>query len=204
MINTVRSRISVLGVFGVVVICSLFALAFAPSARADTTYTYTGLPFTDVFGVDSCINGVGECSLSGTITLASPLAPLSSPLVTPLSFSFTDGVHTLDNTNSIAEPFSFVTGSDGQILGWLFGMKSLGGPPTTILGSATFLQPNEFTDNATYTFVAVAQGETVIGGGVVYAHVLGTWTRVPEPSSLILLGTGLLGMAGAWRWRRAA
>ena len=89
-------------------------LMLSGSLWADTVYTYTGQPSTNFGGVDSCTNGVGECSLSGSLTYAAPLPPDAriwssgnspggqNPVFVPLlSFSFTDGVHTLSGT----EPF---------------------------------------------------------------------------------------------------
>jgi hypothetical protein len=76
-------------------------------AKADVTYTYTGNPFTGFDGSYVCEAGVGECSLSGSFTLAALLpANLNEPLsgdgytFTPLSFRFTDGVNVLNQSNA--------------------------------------------------------------------------------------------------------
>jgi hypothetical protein len=81
-----RNRISPLCVFGAMLLCSLFALGFAPSASADAIYTYTGQPFTNFSGGDSRTNGVGECSLFGTVTFFSPLPPNSTFSVSGVIF----------------------------------------------------------------------------------------------------------------------
>jgi hypothetical protein len=205
MIDISRNRISRLSVFGVVVICSLLAFGFAPSARADATYTYTGQPFTYFQGADSCTNGVGECSLSGTVTFASPLPPNhEEPLpagccgsLSPLSFSFTDGVHTLNSSNSAFSYFFLWTGSDGQIDGWFLGSEpiTMSRNETQDLGS-----DGPLADLGTISDIT----GTVPGNWAWNENTPGTWTltTTPEPSSLILLGMGLLGMAGAWRWKR--
>jgi hypothetical protein len=56
---------------------ALFCLAivfFAASAKADTTYTYTGQQLTDV-DPDPCILNGTNFSIVGSITVATPLAP---------------------------------------------------------------------------------------------------------------------------------
>jgi len=203
MIDVTRNRKRRLSVFGIVLICSLVAFGFAPSARADAIYTYTGQPFNIFSGGDSCTNGVGECSISGTITFASPLLP-NMPLtsVAPLSFSFTDGVNTLNNTTSPESSFSLQTGSDGQIVAWDIAVGSLDftGLPTVFLGTefGTF---GSFELDLTQT--GVSEPGNFIATGVANAlDTQGTWTATPEPSSLILLGMGFLGMAGAWRLKK--
>ena len=175
---------------------------FAASARADTIYTYTGNPFTDFFGVDSCTNSVGECSISGSFTLAAALPPnLPVTVLTPLKFSFTDGVNTINNKNQDGTlQMLIATGPGGQILDWSF----------LNLGSVTVRLSTEGGP-----FVAIASDETLtqtpVGGGVLMTiggasvdNHPGTWritttTATPEPSSLLLLATALLVVAASWR-----
>jgi hypothetical protein len=181
-------------------LCLLLSVfGFAPSARADgfTTYTYIGQPFTDFFGGDSCSNGVGECSLSGSLNYASPLPPNAriwsignspggqNPVFVPLlSFSFTDGVHTLNGTGPFFGPNGFPaelfleTGPDGQIVEW--GTNFITNFSIFSIDSSSFV--NESFDDASF------------GPDEAFnSNAPGTWTATPEPSSLLLLGTGLLG-----------
>ncbi len=188
---------------GALLVFSLFAIGSAPSALADSaTYTYSGQPFAPAFtsGVDSCTSGVGECSLSGSLTLASPLPPnlLHYTTVAPLSFSFTDGVHILDNTDSTGF-FRFETGPEGQIVAWQFFIGSCQ-PGSTELSS--IYQRNAAADNNTETCGSVpGEGTFIIGGAQTFVQPSGTWTITPEPTSLLLLGTGLLAGIG-WHRKR--
>jgi hypothetical protein len=166
----------------------LFAtLFFSASAKADTDYTYTGNPFTVFYG-STC--GI-ECGLSGTFAVANPLSPSTEQTIAPSMYDFTDGQNTFTNSNSVIEGFEIETSATGSIDGWDISLYD----PTL---------------NQDY------ESQSTFGGGsedyeyneTYYAYNLndpGTWTETdppgptPEPSSLLLLGTGLLGIAFVMR-----
>ena len=109
--------------------CAALIAFQAPQAKADATYTYTGNAFTGFFGSDSCVAGIGECRVTGTITLAAPLAPNMTVVccgsnVTAVSCSFTDGVQPVNNTNGL-QFFDFGTNSSGMINAWTVGTGTL-------------------------------------------------------------------------------
>lgn len=72
-------------------------LAFSAAQAQETTYTFQSQPFNEVFGTYT----PGQ-TLTGSITLSELLPANSSTNVnsTLVSYSFTDGVVTLDDTNS--------------------------------------------------------------------------------------------------------
>jgi len=61
----------IFGACAALLILLLVGAGLAPLAKADATYSCAGLPFslTGFPGTDSCIAGVGECRVTGTITL---------------------------------------------------------------------------------------------------------------------------------------
>jgi len=182
----------------VFVFCSLLAISFPPVASADgvTTYTYTGQPFS--------LNGVGtvssyypnpapvcppECDLTGYFTVAGMLLTptLNGTIpVDPISFSFTDGIDTLNNSNATIS-LSVSTDAAGNIFEWFVNIDGTSGLESysEFYGSAT-----EATDGVYMTGAA--------GPSAYLEGHRGTWSvSVPEPSALLLFAIGLLAFVGA-------
>jgi hypothetical protein len=103
-----------------------FALSLAAaSANANTTYTYVGNNFTQIEDLPRPAGAFDtSMSVSGSFTLASPLAPnafiadLSSQV---LAFSFSDGRHTLTEVDLDPDFFTLFgvkTDANGQFERW--------------------------------------------------------------------------------------
>jgi hypothetical protein len=176
----------------IAVACSLFVVASCPAASADTVYTYTGNPF-DRFSAGAACPPL--CSISGSFTLAEPL-PDNLPfftLVSPLSFSFTDGSTTITQANQSSTAFALGTDSQGNIGAWEVEVNS---------GSS----PANFLELSTGNFRGDSEDSTCKGlpCTIDLAFILdtaGKWTStsVPEPSSLLLFGPGFLGLVAFCR-----
>jgi hypothetical protein len=102
--------------------CSLMftavaALSFAHPASVQavpTTYKYTGNPFTTATASYTTSDFV-----TALVTLADPLAPnMPLTIVTPLAFSFSDGVQTITDLNVMSTSIRFETGQTGVITEW--------------------------------------------------------------------------------------
>jgi hypothetical protein len=181
---------------------------------AETTYLYTGNNFTTTGVEDTSGNiTIGGSTYStsdlvtGWITVPDPMLSLNGPVLVD-SFSFNDGIQTLSSAEEAGEEFgAFLTDENGAILDWellVIGVdpsSGLEGEIGVFGGPAFSLGDGPFTS------------ETAGDAGV-YANLDGTedwgestssgiWsmnsTVTPEPSSIVLLITGLAGLAGVAR-----
>jgi hypothetical protein len=110
----------------------LLASLPAAAARAnEIKLTYTGNTFNDFFSGGSLPQDVYTSTdrVTGTIELLAPLPTnLVGGFVTPLSFSFSDGVNTITNadpTLAATTSFQFWTDGSGQIVHWALNLSDL-------------------------------------------------------------------------------
>jgi hypothetical protein len=189
---------------------------------ADTVYTYTGndFTFTDTssFTTSNFVSGsfTTASPLAPNLNQNGQFTPATELSV--ISFSFSNGNQTVTNTNSADSSLPGEAGiwvetdSSGNLVGWLIQLAVVGnagnGPFSYIAvqtdnwynnGYAPGNQDIFSSDFGQIPTVVFGENET-LGAGT--GHDPGTWSvsstdlvssPVPEPSSLALLGTGVLG-----------
>jgi hypothetical protein len=149
---------------GILLACLLFLLGLAPLTNADTTYTYTGNPFTIFQGSYAC---PPQCSISGSFTVPGPPPvnlsgiPVQNQFnVTLVAYSFTDGNVTATNANSCPDFFTISTDGFGNITSWVIRLftPSLNSPCASggLLTGVQILSENDATGIIDITIEAPA------------------------------------------------
>jgi hypothetical protein len=185
----------------------------ADRALADTVYTYTGNAVSNCNGIYVVPCSQNQIAISGYFTVANELAAnLSFSAIAPTSFSFSDGggIFALSSAQSLTEKtFLISTDSQGHITFWGIALDNIATGCANVDGEACIGTYSNDSGSGDYTGFLSNQGtpSQSFGSGQ-NGGVPGLWTisqtAVPEPSSLMLLGTGMAGIMEVVRRKRRA
>ena len=173
-----RSAISL-----VAVACAGFAVLLPNVAKADSVIAFNVSGTATALAGQSCAS---NCPFSGTLTV-----DVTTGVATAADITFPG----LDVFNTVANQ---------QALGSLFDVVFVNGPQdlalvftTTTPGSLVGFEGGTIDNQGAVVTLATNDAIYTINSGTITAPSAAT----PEPSSLILMGTGLLGFAGVLRKR---
>jgi RHS repeat-associated protein len=172
------------------------------AASAQTTYTYSGLPFNECAWLCT-LPCPYICAINGSFTVAQTIpANQANISITPQSYSFTDGYTFITNVNVIGSSFqNFATDGNGRITGWWVSLTgppspfTLDGQPANYFGLSTSAGP--FVDNFVSDQSQYDVYGTTIGAASYNLNSPGTWTCSPSCFSQLAktLGCGCSGQA---------
>jgi len=144
-------------------------------AAAPVTYTYTGNGFIS-FHNDGC--PTPACNITGKFTVPYPLVGLTNAVVSPESFSFTDGITVWTNNNASPTAFTLSTNANGDITAWNIFLTI-----PTAFTSSTILFTNSYDaccasgHDAAFTILSSDSGNYY---GESNLDNPGTWARTPS------------------------
>jgi hypothetical protein len=168
----------------VAMICAALAILLPNIAKADSISTF------NITGTSSALQGQScglACSFSGAMTV-----DVTTGIVTSIDIAFPDlaTFNTLDIARNSGNEYNLVLLNGGaQDLAIVF--------TTATPGSLVGFSGGVITQGATVTLSTNDPNYAITSGTITSQTVAAT----PEPSSLVLAGTGILGFAGVVRRR---
>jgi hypothetical protein len=151
-------------------------------------------------------------SVNGTVELSTALTPNSVGVVTPISFSFADGINTITEANLDTGTIEFTTDANSQIVEWVVLLAD--SPAASAVGDqvvfiAATNTPSHGPASAPLNMGSIstctaADVDPITQDCISTTNdfgrnsIAGTWTisTIPLPPAILFFGSGLLGLIG--------
>lgn len=184
----------------------------ALEANAAVVYTYSGNNFTRTYAPYT-----SEMNITLQFETASPLSgteALINVSAEILSYTMSDGRKTLTQLNFPLDIYLRIDSETGLPTEWAinatneFG-RSIGDTVNRMSTFYGYAGGRDFAEEIECVFISANTGECMGFTGIAGAEVFyspgssGTWSVVPVPASVWLLGSGLLGLIGITRIKKS-
>ena len=189
----------------IVATCAYALVTTSSASYGAVTYVYTGNPF-DTFSLPTSYDA--SMSVSATITLDSPLLPnMPLTVVTPISYTVTDGISVISPVNATFSTFIFSTDAAANIAAWDIRAQdntpyeASGDKQRTVLSINTQNPQDVGIINTCVVFNTFAGScGFITSDNAKVFDASGSWEAVvPVPAAIWLFGSGLLGLIGVAR-----
>ena len=182
-------------------VAALFIIS-SSTAMAIVVYQYTGHTYTEILSPNNPYDY--NMSITGSFTVAAPMENFSG-VFTPLSWSYNDGVHTLTSADHIWGQNQVTTDASGMPTAWaMIMLDKLLVEEGDLHHIMLIRNTGDTAEIEACMWLNTACGGTPAAYGD--SSTAGNWevSNVPVPAAVWLFGSGLLGLVGIARRKKAA
>ena len=184
------------------------ALGLSCAHAGAFTYSYTGNDYSSTYNSGNAPQSYATSeSVDGSFTVATALGDdLQDVYINPSTFSFSDGIHTISDSNAPIMSIEIWTDDTGQIINWIVALRVLS--LTSSFGYEIFTVNYGGSDDQGEYFncgdgtKSGAPDCHYFGGARYYSayadsYIPGQWTEsdsaITEPGTIVLLGAAFAG-----------
>ncbi len=202
----IRARFAII-LSQIAIVFSLLVSLGIGAAQAEFVYQYTGNNYENFYPSSGNSYDI-SMSIVGSFTTGSPLINFKGDAnLDVMQYSFFDGLNTLTEADSKVTMFYLETNGSGNIMNWFIRLDNF--EDIVNIGDRAYL-----IETVSDEIIQLDRGSIVecieVGCSTVtsiasaWSENPGNWSVVPVSSALWLFGSGLLGLIGIGRRKKAA